>query len=342
MVPGSLLAIVLGAAGAIPEAWARDRVRPYSKVEGWRVSTMTHKGRTTGCVAATDHPDGTTFIVGYGTRWWLGLSNGGWKNTAARSLTVQILVDGKVVHQATAAQKDRLVVMELGQEADRLAAFMSGQTITFVTANGRTSFSLKGSGRATVAVADCVKRQSAGAVAAARGGAFGSSGLADGGSANKSAALGLQRRVAPRSETLELATTYLAKLGTPYTVLEPTANVLKNFPVNWTFADGGFGGMVIYTGASPNGQKFFDEFVADNARLCKGTSALERHAPFLNDNQQITRYSAIGTCQENERAYLTDFTVLAGPDLVVAIVNIGKLGGDGTLKRQEQNRKWSL
>jgi hypothetical protein len=333
------------------QASSRERVRPFTKVEGWRVATLMQNGRAAGCVAVSNFVDGTTLIIGYSDRWWLGLNNAAWQKFGTRSLPVQISVDARPVHQGTALQKDRLVVMEFGDTADKIASLMTGQTMTFVMALGRTSFSLRGSAKATAAIADCVKARGGQAVAGTTGsaqgnsqggGAFGGAGLAEGGAGNKNAALGAQRKVAPRAQTLELATTYLAKLGTPYTVLDPTANLLRNFPVNWTFPDGGFGGMVIYTGANANAQKFFDEFVADNARLCKGSSALQRQAPFLNGEKQITRYSAVGTCQETERAYLTDFTVLAGPELVVAIVNIGKIGGEGTPPRQEQSRKWSL
>ena len=341
-----LLVAAIVTAAAAPSASAQERVRPYTKVDGWRISTLMQNGRAAGCVAGSNYVNGTTLIIGHGARWWLGLNNAAWQRFGTRSLPVQILVDGKTVHQATALQKDRLVSMEFGDTADRMVSFMTGQTITFVTAMGRTSFSLRGSAKATAAVADCVKARGGGAVVNSNGGPFSGAGLAEGGASGKVAALGTHRKVAPRGQTLELATTYLGKLGTPYTVLDPTANLLKNFPVNWTFPDGGFGGMVIYTGAHPNGQRFFDEFVADNARLCKGSSALQRQAPFLNDDKQITRYSAIGTCQEDQRAYLTDYTVLAGPELVVAIVNIGKVGGEGTQQRpqqhQEQNKKWSL
>ena len=335
----SISAVGVLLAGPLADgAQAQDRVRPFTKVEGWRISTMMQNGRASGCVAVSNYVDGTTFIIGYGARWWLGLNNAAWRGQGTRALQVQILVDGQSVHQAAAVQKERLVVMEFGESRDRIVALMAGQTITFVTSMGRSSFSLRGSAKATSAIADCVKaRGNAPVAGGSGGGAFGS----DGAGGGKATARAGQRRIADRAQTLELATTYLGKLGTPYTVLSGDANLLKNFPVNWKFPDGGFGGMVIYTGPNADVQKFFDEFVADNARLCKGTSGLERQTPATSD-KQITRYSAIGTCQEAERSYLTDFTVLAGRDLLVAIVNIGAAGGEGTQQRQEQNKKWSL
>ena len=324
-------------------AVAQDRIRPFTKVEGWRISAMVQNGRSLGCVAVSNYVDGTTLILGYGERWWLGLKNDSWRRYGSRTLPVQILVDGQAVHQAMAVQKERLVVMEFGDGRDRIAALMAGRNISFVTSLGRSTFNLRGSARATAAIVECVKTQ--GGAPSAGGPSLGSGGKQGAfGSENESGgkAAADARRMANRAQTLELATTYLGKLGTPYTVLESSANVLKNFPVNWRFPDGGLGGMVIFMGASTDGQKFFDEFVADNARLCKGSSALKRQSPNTND-KQITRFSAIGTCQENERAYLTDFTVLAGPELVVAIVNIGAVGGgEGAQQRQEQNKKWSL
>ena len=331
-------------------ASAPERVRPFTKVEGWRVSTLVKDGKPAGCVAASSYVDGTTLIIGRGAKWWLGLDNQSWARHGTRSLNVSIAVDGKPVHQAAALQKQRLVVMEYGEDEQRLTALMAGHTISFTTLMGRSSFSLRGSARATAAVADCVHRAAvqaagstgsvgvgsagAGSGGAGSGGAFGS-GISGG------AAVAGQRRVANRAQTLELATTYLAKLGTPYTLLEAGANVLKNFPVNWRFPDGGFGGMAIYTGANSDAQRLFDEFVADNARLCKGTSGLQRQAPAVGE-RKIIRYSAVGTCEEGGKAYLTDFTLLAGLDLVVAIVNIGAVGGEGMQQRQQQNKKWSL
>lgn len=318
-------------------ASAQERVRPFTKVEGWRVSTLMKNGRASGCVAVSNYADGTTFMIGNSGQWWLGLDNPSWQRNGTRALQVQILVDGKPVHTAAAVQKERLVVMEFGEQRDRITSLTTGQTITFVTPGGRSSFTLRGSAKATAAIADCVKARGAPSAGANSGGAFGG----EAGSASRSGTAGQTGRIATRAQTLEMATTYLGKLGTPYTVLDPASHLLKNFPVNWKFADGGFGGMVIYNGPNTDGQKFFDEFVADNARLCKGKSGLERQPPAVSD-KKITRFSAVGTCQESERAYLTDFTVLAGDGLVVAIVNIGAIGGTGTQLRQDQNKKWSL
>lgn len=321
-------------------AFAQERVRPFTKVEGWRISTLVKDGKAAGCVAASSYVDGTTLIIGLGAKWWLGLDNQAWARHGTRSLSVAIAVDGKTVHQAAALQKQRLVVMEYGEDADRLAALMAGQTISFTTLMGRSSFSLRGSARATSAVADCVQRAS-GRVAGSAGSAGTGSASAFGSGMAGGAAVSGHRRIANRAQTLELATTYLDKLGTPYSLIDASANVLKNFPVNWRFPDGGFGGMAIYTGANNDAQRLFDEFVADNARLCKGTSGLQRQAPAMGE-RKIIRYSAVGTCEEGGKAYLTDYTLLAGLDLVVAIVNIGAVGGEGTQQRQEQNKKWSL
>jgi hypothetical protein len=342
-----LLATLAGSGGATP-AFAQERVRPFTKVEGWRIATLMDKGRPSGCMAVSSFVDGTSLVIGYSSRWWLALNNETWRQTGSRPLQVQILVDGKPVHQAAAVQKDRLVVMEFGEGRDRISALMGGQTIGFVTTKGRSNFSLRGSAKATSAIADCVKARGIPPIAAnpdggsngGGGGAFGA-GPSTPDKAAGAAGPALPRRKADRAQTLEFATTYLGKLGTPYTVLAPEANLLKNFPVNWKFADGGFGGMVIYTGSNSDVQKFFDELVAENTRLCKGTSGVQRQTP-ATSAKQVTRYSAVGTCEESGQAYLTDFTVLAGDDLIVAIVNIGTVGGGGTQQRQEQNKKWSL
>ncbi len=297
------IGVVCGALSlsGIDAADAKVRVVPYTKAGNWSVRAVySAKGPFDHCSANTKYVSGTRVsIIAYRSgNWRLWFAHDSWPDRGRQRFPARVVVDGRTVLNDTGHFKGRNAYVDLGRNVERVRAIMRGRSMSVVTPSGTSSFSLRGTSKATRAVARCWKahyRKPAG------GGAFGSAN----GRAATGGAFGGQpaqpKRKAnelSRGDTLALATRYLARSRQPYSILPREKGPLKHFPVNWKMQNGTIGGMRVFKNTTTDVTKLLSSLLAEQAKYCEGRSATEKGDVKTVKGRRMVR--ARGVCETNK------------------------------------------
>ena len=316
---------------------AKVRVVPYSKAGPWQVrAVFRQNGPFDHCSANATYKSGTrvSIIVYASGNWRLWFAHDKWPDRGRQSFSTTLRVDGRTVLSSTGRFKNRNAYVDLGRDVKRVRALMRGRTMSVSTPAGTSSFSLKGTYRATRDVARCwtanYKRPSPG------GGAFGSANSGGGGAfgggsggAFGGAATAGRASVMSRAETLELATRYLGKSKQPYSILPSNKNPLKHFPVNWRYHSGTVGGMKVYRNTRASVDRVLSVLLSDQAKSCGGRNASQKGEPSTIRGRKIAR--ARGVCETKSGSVLNITYRVAelGRGMMMMIMEVKTKKGSG-------------
>ncbi len=282
-------------------AQGRAKVVAFSKSGGWQINAIySQNGAFNHCSASATYRSGTrvAFIVYASGLWRLQFYKKAWPKRPETRFPASLEVDGRRVLSGRGFFRGRSAFIDLGKTSKRVFALMKGRVMTIRSPSGTSSFRLDGTYKATFQVARCwkaMRKRGGDAFAGNNQGAFGNGASgAFGGRAGTSPG---SARLLSRAQTLDLATSYLSATQRPYTFLPAAKNLLKGYPVNWTFTDGKIGGMKVYTNTAVDPARVLKRLLASQAENCNGRNATEPEPPLRLKKSGRLVHRARGICQ---------------------------------------------
>jgi len=315
-------------------AVAASKIVPFGKYGAWRInSVFSANGAFSNCFAKARYKSGIEVSVIFERqgRWLLRFYKHSWPNRQLSKFPSTIRIDGRRVFKGNGFFKGRSAYIILGRELKRVTALMRGQRMSVSTSSGTTSFRLDGTYRATLAVARCFDvnrgryrnndafsgntRPYTNRNSTARQGAFGGSTA----SSNNTS----RGTILSRGSTLDLATSYLSVIKTPYKFLPKNKNVFPRFPVNWQFSNGRYGGVRAYRNARMSSSQELRRLVALNAANCNGRSATEKEKPLrLKNGEPLLRAKVV--CETSRGVTTLRYSVARlASNVLMVVVNGG-------------------
>ena len=313
------IALAIGVIGACSlQAQAQLKAVKHGKAGPWTIHAIYNGKAFNHCRAGGTYKSGTkVYLVAYANgNWTIQFSRSDWPHRKVSRFPATVFVDGRRMMRTQARYRGRSAFIDLGASSQRVQAIMRGRVMSVKSQSGTSSFKLTGTFRAAEAIGRCWRRhrsntvaQKDGAFATRPGGAFAAPATPAPGTSGAFGAQpsGRKSRIAPRSVTLEYATRYLSRAKQRYKILPAKKNVFKRFPVNWRYANGRMGGMMIATSTRLTAEKGLDALLSSQAKWCKGRSAIDRQPTKGRSGRRIAR--ARGICEARGRITSHDYSV---------------------------------
>ncbi|MEL6299893.1 MAG: hypothetical protein AAFQ45_15115 [Pseudomonadota bacterium] len=316
----TVLSAALAMAASTPlAAEAKVKSTRYAKAGNWTInSVIGSNGAFNHCSARAVYRSGMeVFLIAYNSgAWSIQFYRKDWPNRKDTKFPATLLVDGREIMRTQGRFRGRSAFLDLGRSARNRRAIMRGNIMTVRSASGESRYKLTGTNRAAGVVARCLQRYQGTIVANRNEGAFGggarqgnpggNEGAFGGGNTNKAA----PRRnpaIVSRAQTLEFAARYLSKAKMRYEILQKEKNVFRYFPVNWRYADGRIGGMLVMQTRKLNAETGLTSLLRDQAKWCKGRSATDRRPLTGQPGRRLAR--ARGICEANGRVTEVEYSV---------------------------------
>ncbi|MGF1651472.1 MAG: hypothetical protein ACFCUN_13595 [Hyphomicrobiaceae bacterium] len=307
--------VIAGASTAAAQAQNDNRVfHRFGSSGNWLIQAATISGQFNHCEAVASYQSGTRvgIIARANGDWILRFWSANFPNRSEQEFPVILLVDNRTVLNGNGLFSGQDVFITLGQSLDRIQAIMRGRVMTIRTNQGADSFSLRGTNAATQMVARCFVSWSQRAPVASGGGAFG-----PGRTPNQSAATG-QRKL-DRAETMEYAVRYLAGATERYEILAADRNIFTHFPVNWRYANGVVGGLMVLARSDLAAVAGLDRLLADHTTTCRGRNAIERR-PISQSDSGLKIAIANGACEDGGKVTTSTYSAIELGNQMIALV----------------------
>ncbi len=351
------------AAATAANAQSDLRTLKYSKAGVWQVSALYKGPRFLTCYANAKYKSGisVTLLAYADGMWKLQFYKNTWAKRPVSEFPVTVEVDGRTILNGNGRYRGRNVFIDLGRSADRVRAIMKGRILGIRSASGTSRFQLTGSFQAAKQVARCwtYHKDRAGSQPGGNNGAFGgpanpgnngafgapaaprnNGAFGQGASSNrnngtqaynsKGAAPKAPARsqMLTRSQTLEYALRYLSKAPQRYEILPSNRNFFRHFPVNWRYAGGQIGGMMVLTQTQANAEEGIKILLGDQTKNCTGRSATQRRPTETTRNgTKIAR--ATGVCEGNDGVASLNYTAVELSNNSLALIIETKFARNG-------------
>ncbi|MEM9027703.1 MAG: hypothetical protein AAGC70_04980 [Pseudomonadota bacterium] len=350
-----LCAIVTGASIASGPVCADDnlRVLKYAETGNWTVSALYDQERFVTCYASVKYKNDISLSLhAYaGGDWKVQFYNERWPKRSVSQFPAKLDVDGRVVVDGMAEYRGNSVFISLGQSKETLRAIMYGNVMGVLSESGVSRFKLTGSKNAARKVSACwayhrdqSRDSGPGAFGAApsagNSGAFGNgpqrenNGAFGGPAASNNhgesfpgrgrgtpGAPDRQPVVLSRKQTMEFALKFLAKSQTRYEILPHEKNFFRHFPVNWRYANGRIGGLMVLDSTTITADAGISKLLSDHAQNCAGRRQARRAPTIGEPGQRIAK--AVSSCEAGATISKLEFAAVElGPKRLALIVTL--------------------